>query len=520
MDRARWAGWTLGAAAGIGVVTASIAALRSVLGGAGLGLVWLYLLAVLPLALRWGWRPALGAALLGALVYDLLFVEPTGSLLVEDAGAGAELLLFLAVSAAAAWLAGREQARREAVQRRAEAADLLYAVSQTLSTQPLDPALAAVAGLIRRELALRGCEIVLADGASRLEALPRASSGDPVRQVVEAPAVWVRAPARAGSSGGRGQAGGRRAGDSYQLALRTGPRLVGALRLALPPGGLEPWAIELLGDVAEQLAASIERERLRRAANETELQRRAEQLRANLLEHVSDDLRRPLAAIGRAASQLRQQAAASGGLDPKIVVAIEQEADLLDRRLRNLVDLARLEGGALRLERDWCDLGGLVRRVVGRLGPLLGPRPLRLELAEGLPPIQADRSAIEQALANLLENVAQHTPPETPVEVVFESADGGQRVCVIDHGPGVPFEAARRLFQPHQPGATRVVGPGFGLAVSRGFVEAHGGWLELSPTDGGGTTCCLVLPGEGRPPGPPEGEQPAPVADHLRSAPS
>jgi signal transduction histidine kinase len=103
---------------------------------------------------------------------------------------------------------------------------------------------------------------------------------------------------------------------------------------------------------------------------------------------------------------------------------------------------------------------------------------------------------IGQVLTNLLENVARHTPPSTPVEVRLDRDEGGQRVCVIDHGPGIPLAAAQRVFEKFQrgDGPGQLSGTGLGLAVSRGFVEAHGGWLELAPTEGGGATFCFVLP--------------------------
>jgi two-component system sensor histidine kinase KdpD len=501
MERGRWAWQALGAVAGVAAVTVLIAALRGGLDARAPNLAPVYLLAVILAAVTWGWWAALGAVLLSFLAYNYYFVEPIHSFVIRDAQVWVELLVFLLVAAVTSNLAARERARREEARRRAEEASLLFGVSHALGSQPLDAALGAVAGLLRRTLGLRGCAILLTDATGRLEARPRASSGEIVRQAAEAPADWLLAAPRRPDGRRRWiavrQSGRRLTGPAHQVPLRVGERAVGALRLVGRPSGLDPWAAQLLASVAEQLGSAIERERLRRAAEEAELLRRTDALRSALLSSVSHDLRTPLAAIKASAGSLLQRDVA--WTEPEreaFAAAIDREADRLDRLVRNLLDMSRIEGGALRPRRDWFDLAELVREVVARVGPLLEARPVRLELAENLPPILIDYQMIEQVLTNLLENIARHTPPGTAAEVRLDQDEGGQRVCVVDHGPGIPLAAAQRVFDRFQrgDGPGRPVGTGLGLAVSRGFVEAHGGWLELAATEGGGATFCFVLP--------------------------
>src|SRR5205823_2663443 len=129
-----------------------------------------------------------------------------------------------------------------------------------------------------------------------------------------------------------------------------------------------------------------------------------------------------------------------------------------------------------------------------------GPRGVK---GQALPPVRIDYLMIDQVLTNLLENAVKHTPPGTPIELTLGRSGGDLRVCVIDHGLGVPPEAAGRVFDKFQRGgaAGGPPGSGLGLAVSRGFVEAHGGRLELTPTTGGGATFCFSVPVEVSGPG-------------------
>jgi two-component system sensor histidine kinase KdpD len=508
MELARWAGRSLGVLAGVVVVTALIAALRGALAVPNLSPI--YLLAVILFAVSWGWWAALASAVLAFLAYNFFFVEPIHTFTIHDPQEWVQLLVFLLVAAVTSNLAARERARRDEARQRAEEATLLYSVSRSLGSRPLEEALAEVAELLRAALDLHGCAIWLADESGRLE--PRVRTGSLDGKVAQAPAEWLLSQPRgdgrqrSGSHGHRWIAvrrPGKRAESAHQVPLRVGQRLVGSLRLIASPGGLRPQAGRLLATVAEQLAAAIERERLRQTANEAELLRRTDELRSALLSSVSHDFRTPLAAIKASAGSLLQRDVSWTEADREAFTeAIDREANRLDRLVRNLLDMSRIEGGALRPRREWYDLAELVREVTARLGPMLADHPVRLELADNLPPVQIDYLMIDQVLTNLLENAAKHTPAGTPVTVTLDQADGGLRLCTVDRGPGVPPEAAARIFDKFQRarGAGGPPGSGLGLAVSRGFVEAHGGRLELDSTLAGGATFCFTLPLEAQGP--------------------
>jgi two-component system sensor histidine kinase KdpD len=526
MELRRSAGQSLGVLAGVAAVTILIAGLRGALVVPNLAPI--YLLAVILCAVSWGWWSALASAVLAFLAYNFFFVEPVHTFTIHDPQVWVELLVFLLVAAVTSNLAARERARREEARQRAEEATLLYSVSRALGSRPLEEALGEVAELLRAALDLRGCAILLAGPDGQLE--PKVEVGELDGRLTDGSAEWLLAPPRGGEAARRWivvRRPGRPAQSAgHHVPLRVDQHMVGSLRLAAPPGGLRPQAARLLATVAEQLAAAVERERLRQAANEAELLRRTDELRGALLSSVSHDLRTPLAAIKASAGSLLQGDVDWSAADRDgFAETIDREADRLDRLVRNLLDMSRIEGGALRPRREWYDLAELVREVAARLGPMLADHPLTLDLpdpsaghstgssrdlepalsgakGQALPPVRIDYLMIDQVLTNLLENAVKHTPPGTPIEVTLGRADGGLRVCVIDRGPGVPPEAAGRVFDKFQRGgaAGGPPGSGLGLAVSRGFVEAHGGRLELAPTPGGGATFCFTLPVEG--PGP------------------
>lgn len=497
MELTFWLVRVLGIIAGVGAVTVLIAVLRGLLTVPNLAP--LYLLAVIQCAVSWGWWPALASAVLAFLAYNFLFVDPIYTFTIHDPQSALELLVFLAVAAVTSNLAARERARREEARERAEEATLLYAVGRALASRPLEEALAEVAELLRETLHLRGCAILLAGPGGQLE--PKVSVGEPDGQFTEAPAEWLLARPRVDQPTRRWIAvrrhGRQRQSASHQVPLRVDERPVGSLRLAAPPGGLRPQAARLLATVAEQLAAAIERERLRHAANQAELLRRTDDLRAALLSSVSHDLRTPLAAIKASVGSLLQRDVDWSEADREgFAEAIDREVDRLDRLVRNLLDMSRIEGGALRPRREWYDLAELVREIAARLAPILAEHPLQLDLVDDLPPVRIDYLMIDQVLTNLLENAAKHTQPSTRVQVSLKRTEGALEVCVIDEGPGVPPEAAGRIFDKFQraSGKGGPAGSGLGLAVSRGFVEAHGGRLELKSSEAGGASFCFSLP--------------------------
>lgn len=265
----------------------------------------------------------------------------------------------------------------------------------------------------------------------------------------------------------------------------------------------------------EALAYYEVRDRLQQERVRGEVLRRTDQLRAALLSAVSHDFRTPLAAIKAAAGTL---AAPDGDVDlddetrRASAAQIEREADRLNRLVENLLDLSRIESGALKLDRQWYPLRELVEDAAARLAAPLARHAVRVDVPDDLPPVPLDYLLIEQVLTNLLENAAKYSPPSTTIRVVADLApgdgtDGGEvRVRVQDEGPGLPPGEAARVFAPFYrvsrvtdgvgdgPAAETPGGAGYGLAVCAGFISAHGGRIWAERGAGTGAAFIFTLP--------------------------
>ena len=251
----------------------------------------------------------------------------------------------------------------------------------------------------------------------------------------------------------------------------------------------------------DQAASVIERARLRRESLQIELLKRTDALRAALLSSVSHDLRTPLSSIKAAASSLLQEDVQwDEEARRSFALAIEHEADRLNRLVGNLLDMSRIEGGALKPEKEWYPVDELIHDVLDHMQPVLQERTVQTHLPDDLPPVELDYLQMDQVLTNLIENAVRYTPPESPIEVSAQ-IDGEQMVIsVADRGPGIPQADKERIFDKFyrvlatQRNAVSVPGSGLGLAVSKGLVEAHGGHIWVEDRPGGGSIFRFTLP--------------------------
>ena len=237
------------------------------------------------------------------------------------------------------------------------------------------------------------------------------------------------------------------------------------------------------------------------------LRAHTEAMRSTLLSAVSHDLRTPLAAITGAATALRDDEGLAPDQRRDMVETVCEEAERMERLVGNLLDMTRLESGALKVKREWVPLEEVVGSALTRLEARLAGRAVTTEIPATLPLVSVDPVLLEQVFVNLLENAAKYTPAGTPVEVrASVRDDGGVRVTLADRGPGIPAENEARVFEKFYRGAhVGVRGVGLGLPISRGMIEAHGGTLTVHPRDGGGAEFTIELPPAGpEPTVPPE----------------
>lgn len=299
------------------------------------------------------------------------------------------------------------------------------------------------------------------------------------------------------------------------IPLKSGKQIVGILRLqvqshyrlSIYSGPLQRKYLSSRARVPffdiflDQITSLVEHIRLRSDALHMELLQRTDELRAALLASVSHDLRTPLTAIKAAASSLLQEEVDwDNEARQSFAHSIEREADRLNRLVGNLLDMSRIEGGALKPEKEWYPLTVLVRDVLSRLQPLLRGRSVFTSLPEDLTTAELDYVQIEQVLTNLLENAVRYTPPEAPIEVSVQFNEAEVLLCVADGGPGIPAADLERVFDKfyrvlgRQPQAGYSSGSGLGLAICKGIIEAHQGriWAEARP--GGGVIFSIAFP--------------------------
>jgi two-component system sensor histidine kinase KdpD len=228
-----------------------------------------------------------------------------------------------------------------------------------------------------------------------------------------------------------------------------------------------------------------------------------ERLRNSLLSSVSHDLRTPLASItGAASTLLESEERLDAGTRRDLLEALHEEADRLNRLVQNLLEMTRLESGALQLRTEWHSIEEVVGAALGRFGKALARRAVSVRVPADLPLVPMDDVLIEQVLINLVDNAIKYTPPESPIEVSAEDTGAAVLIEFADRGPGLPPGEERHIFEKfHRAEVTPPVrGAGLGLAICRGIVQAHGGriWAENRP--GGGVTVRFTLPRKEAPP--------------------
>jgi two-component system, OmpR family, sensor histidine kinase KdpD len=376
----------------------------------------------------------------------------------------------------------------------------LYAMSRELSgalttEQILEIALEHVQGVFEAP-----CAVLLADDEGKVRYLP----GDRTGELTDADssiAQWVydhEQPAGLGT--------GTLAGTAvHYLPLRAPVRTRGVL--ALKPRNerliFVPEQQRLLETFAAQIALALERVHFVEVAQETQLRMASERLRNSLLASISHDLRTPLAVLtGAASSLVEADQRLSAEHRRELAQTIFEEAMHMSELTGNVLDMARLETGAVQVNRQWQPLDEVVGAVLTRLRKRLGARRIRVELSSAPPLVQLDSVLVGQVLTNLLDNAIKYTPDGSAIEIEAAQLDDAVRICVTDHGPGLSAGEEQRVFEKFyranpegSPG-----GVGLGLTICRAVVEAHGGriWAENLPQ--GGARFCFTLPQSGEPP--------------------
>jgi len=449
-------------------------------------LIMLYLLGVVIVATQWGRGPSIFASVLSVAAFDFFFIPPFFTFAVSDIEYVWTFGVMLAVAVLISSLAAKTKQQAEAARYVERRTGVLYAMSRDLATHRGVDKLTDVACRHLHTVFESQVAVFLPDDSCRVALQRSQQLFFEINPKEAGVAQWVfDHKERAGL--GTNTLPGATALYLPLLASR-GPIGVVALRPAHPSHLLNPEQIHLLETFANQVALAIERARLTEESQQAHVQAATERMRSAILSSVSHDLRTPLATItGAASSLLKEGEHYDGTARRQLVQAIYEEGHRLDRLLKNLIDMTRLEAGSLQLKKERHPVEEVIGSALQRLERRLEPYRIVTHLPENLSMIPMDAILIEQVFINLLDNAMAYGPPDGTIDISV-MPNNGMIVCEIaDRGPGVQPGDEQRVFEKFYRGTPkREGGLGLGLTICQGIIEAHGGriWAENRP-DGG-----------------------------------
>src|SRR5437763_712497 len=477
-------------ALGSGVVIERFIGLQSVL--------LVFLMAILASAIAWGLLPSLFACLLSVMAFNFFLVPPVYTFDIADPDNAVALFFFLAVAVIVSNLTALARSQLVIARGRAKTTAALYAFSRKLAgIGALDDLLWATAYQVSSMLDVRTVVLMPDKDTGRLSVI----SGYPpedrfnTAEYEAARRCWDR-KLPAGRGADEGFEGGR-----LFLPLRTDSGAVGVIWFDRdgPDPLLNPEARRLLDALADQAAVAVERISLVRVLAEAQVLAETERLRAALLTSISHDLRTPLASILGTVSGLRSfPEKYDAAQREELLATLQEEAERLNRFVANLLDMTRLESGALELKLELSDIGEIVGAALRRAGNVLVRHQVEVNIAPDLRMLRLDAVLFEQVLFNLLDNAAKYSPPDSRIDIRARNEDGTVVIEVCDRGPGIRPGDLERVFDKFyrvQAQDRRRAGTGLGLAICRGFVEAQGGSIEAqNRRDRSGAVLRIRLP--------------------------
>jgi two-component system sensor histidine kinase KdpD len=451
----------------------------------------LYLLPVMVAASSFGLRAGLFAGVGSSLAYNFFFLPPTGTLTVNNPENVVTIVVLLGVAFVTSQFAARVRAQADlaAASARANAAlaNFLREITQIADEEQLGQAICAE---VSHLFGVRTVLIVTSPEGPRIAAANPA--GDRLDTIELAAAQWTL---ERGLPAGRGSET-LTASDWLFKPIRTAERTLAAIGIARDDGR-EPVSsdqIPLLTGLLDQAALGLERARLEHETLDVAHLKERDRLRAALLSSVSHDLRTPLTSILAASAALRS----GGGDADELIDSIQVEAERLNRFVANLLDMARVEAGALALKSEAIDLTDAVASAVHDTRRALDGHELVLEVAPDLPLVRADPQLLHHCLINLLDNAGRYADAGTAITIRATRKPEGLTFSILDEGPGLPpgreaevFETFRRLEGSDQTKG----GTGLGLAIVKGFAEAMGLGVEAANrVDAQGARFSLLFP--------------------------
>lgn len=481
------------------IMVASISLLGKIAGNAIdlTNLAMLYLLPVLYAAARLGMAPSIFAALSGVLAFDIFFVPPIYRLTVFDLRYLLTFGVFLLVATITATMATRLRFQAEEASKREIKTRSLYSLSRELTAvTELDELLKKVVDQVAQTI--DGDTTILLpepDGSLVIGAASNPDGNLVVDTNERAVAVWVYQNgqlAGAGTDTLPGAAG-------VYLPLKTEKEVLGVMGTELRQREkyLLPEQRNLLEALAGLAALAIARLKLADEAQKIRNLEESERLSTTLFNSISHELRTPLSSIiGAVTSLLDGEDIYTPEQRSSLLQNIKQGALRMNRLVSNLLNMARLESGFIKMNLEWCDIQDIIGVVLRQFQGLWGARRIRVEIPADLPLLEVDSALIEQVFANLLDNANKYSPDESEITIIVEKQEREMRITVADRGkglsPGHEDQVFDKFYRMHSPGD--VSGTGLGLSICKSIVEAHGGRIWAENRTGGGELFIFTLP--------------------------
>ena len=413
----------------------------------------IYLLLTLVIAVWLGTVPSLVAAFVSFFCFNFFLIKPYHTLTVEDPRELLDLFIFLLVALITGQLTSYARQQAEVARHRAKEQNILYELSSAFNRlNDREDIYRTLQAVVQENLPIVDYTILSAREASPPDAIQ----------------------------------------TTVYLLITASDRVFGTLRVAFSVSPSQSQQRFLMACVV-QAAMALQRIELAESVQRSRVIEEADRLKTTLLHAVSHDLRTPITIVKTAASNLQAlQGQLSLQEEQEMTQVIEQEADHLDRLVGNLLDMSRLQAGALVLHEDWI----AVSEIAGDVAALAWQRHhaarIHLDFPDDMPLVRCDHGLMLQALSNITDNVLRYEPDQSQVEIRGSFDAQEVQLSVINHGPTIPPEDKEQIMKPFYRGEDGHVG--LGLAISKGIVEAHHGRIWVEDTPGGGATFVIALP--------------------------
>ncbi|MES2683835.1 MAG: sensor histidine kinase KdpD [Pseudomonadota bacterium] len=459
-----------------------------------------YLPVILSAAIRYGQTPALITALLATVAYNFCFTEPIFTMHIASAENIVALAFFGIIAVLASRLAVRLREQTLLARAQADATATLLAFARRMAgIRKLDELSATTAQEIRNLLRVDAV-VLMPDAAGRLAMRGSAPAAALLSEADLAAAQWAFEKAQAAGRGSETLPGAKR----LFLPVRTANGVVAVMGVSREEAEFQISAAQrrLLESIGDLAAVGVERVRLAKDVDQAKVAADQERLRASMLTAVSHDLRTPLAGILGALSSVRAYGAQMPAAErDALLLGAEDETQRLARFVSNLLDLTRLDAGALVPKTETMQLAEFTRSLLQRLKGSMGAHPVSLKLPQDLPALWLDPALFEHVLTNLLDNAAKYTPEGSEIEVIAQRHRFTITLEVRDRGPGIPPDELGKifdLFHRVRQGDKARAGTGLGLAIARGFMQAMGGSIKArnrkGEDEGGGAVFEIEFP--------------------------